>query len=642
MANKDKVRMLLQAVIDDTSIQNIKNQISGIQNTAKPINLQVNTAQGTANVQNMADAIEKLEMVTKKNLSLDLKRLSVRYKNLIDPNTVVEIQKMIDALSTSDPKLGHNIDLIKVKMKEVSIGAEESRKSLDLANKSAMSFGEAMKTAAYKFGIWSIITASYYKMIREIAKGVKTVHEMNAALTEIGMVTNQTREQTAHLAKEYNNLAKELKVLTSDVTSAAVTFYRQGLSQEKVLERLRTTTMYSKIANVEFEKSAELLTATVNSMGIEMERASDVFLFLGDATATSGEEVARGFAKTSGAASALNLEFEKVASWIAAVSARTRESAETIGTFINTFISRLSRMTITGFDEEDGTTINDVAKALDRVGIVMMDNEGNFRDFGKIVDEVGAKFPHLNDETKSLIGTAMAGTRGLSRFYNLMEGYADSLDLYEKSLEAVGTTQSKFQIYLESNQATLDNFRATIEGLWFTIIDSDSLMNVVKVATSFFDTLDSLVQRFGTLQSILAIVIPLIGIQYLKSVLSATKATVALSLAKAGVTEHTVSFVNGLRILIGELLGTTTVIEGTTVAFTGLNIAAGVLGIALAAIPFIFMKIAQASRATKEAFDNLVKTSKDLNEEVKSLDALIKKYEELIDIEKKSAEQKQN
>ena len=84
----------------------------------------------------------------------------------------------------------------------VSIGKgdlhKQSKKSLDLANKSAMSFGEAMKQAAYKFGIWSAITASYYKVIREISTGIKFVTEMDTALTEIGMVTNQTREQTAY------------------------------------------------------------------------------------------------------------------------------------------------------------------------------------------------------------------------------------------------------------------------------------------------------------------------------------------------------------------------------------------------------------------------------------------------------------
>lgn len=314
MAN-DLIKVLLQAEIDSKAISNIQQQINSVEKNIKPIKVSVN-ASGTQGVTQMTDAFEKLEQVTKKNLMLDLERMSNRYKNLIKPDDIASIKSMINALEHTDPKLGHNIDLIKVKMKEVSVGAEQSKKSLDLANKSAMSFGEAMKTAAYKFGIWSAITASYYKVIREISTGIKFVTEMDTALTEIGMVTNQTREQTAGLAKEYNNLAKEMKVLTSEITSGAVEFYRQGLSQEEVMERLKVTTMYSKIANVDFKQSAELLTATVNSMGVSIERAADVFLYLGDATATSGEEIGKGFSKTSGAAAALGVEFEKVASWI--------------------------------------------------------------------------------------------------------------------------------------------------------------------------------------------------------------------------------------------------------------------------------------------------------------------------------------
>ena len=314
MAN-DLIKMLLQAEVDTASIKNIQQQLNSVQQNIKPIKVSV-SATGSQSISNMTDALEKLENVTKKNLMLDLQKMSNRYKNLVDPKDITNIKSMINSLSHTDPKLGHNIDLIKVKMKEGSVGAEQSRRSLDLANKSAMSFGESMKQAAYKFGIWSAVTASYYKVIREIATGVRFVTEMDTALTEIGMVTNQNREQVAGLAKEYNNLAKEMKVLTSEVTSGAVEFYRQGLSQEEVMDRLRVTTMYSKVANLEFKQSAELLTATVNSMGIGIERAADVFTYLGDATATGADEIGIGFSKTSGAAAALGVEFEKVASWI--------------------------------------------------------------------------------------------------------------------------------------------------------------------------------------------------------------------------------------------------------------------------------------------------------------------------------------
>lgn len=151
----DIISILLKARIDDGSIGQIQDQINNIQNKAKPVEIKVDTTKSTQNVKNITSSFEKLEEVTKKNLSLDLDRLSNRYKNLVKPTDIAQVRAMIDALKYDDPKLGHNIDLIKVKMKEMSVGAEQSRKSLDLANKSAMSFGESIKTAASKFLIWS-------------------------------------------------------------------------------------------------------------------------------------------------------------------------------------------------------------------------------------------------------------------------------------------------------------------------------------------------------------------------------------------------------------------------------------------------------------------------------------------------------
>lgn len=257
--------------------------------------------------------------------------------------------------------------------------------------------------------IWSVITASYFKVIREISTGIKFITEMDSALTEIGMVTNQTREQTAGLAKEYNNLAKEMKVLTSDITSGAVQFYRQGLSQEETMERLRVTTMYSKVANLEFSQSAELLTATVNSMGVSIENAADIFTYLGDNTATSAAEVGIGVSKVSGIASELGVELEKIGSWIAHISSKTRESAESIGNSMKTMLARFSRISETGFNEEDETRINDVAKALDTVNIKLFESNGSFRNFGTIIDDVGGKWDSLDDKTKSYLATTIAG-----------------------------------------------------------------------------------------------------------------------------------------------------------------------------------------------------------------------------------------
>ena len=579
--------------------------------------------------------------VTKKNLLLDTNKMSNKYKNLISDNDIANIKSMIDALKFDDPNLGKNIDSIKLKMKEVSIDAEQSKKAIDLTNKSAMSFGKAMETAAYKFGIWSAITASYYAFIREIRKGIKFINEMNSALTEVGIVTGQTREQTAGLAEEYNKLAREMKVTTSEVTSGAVEFYRQGLSQEEVMKRLRTTTMYAKVANVDFKESAELLTATVNSMGIDIEKAADVFLYLGDSTATSGEEIAKGFSKTGGSASALGVEFEKVASWIAVISSKTRESAESIGYSINTILSRMSRITETGFNEEDNTSINDVSKALKSINMETMDSEGNFRNFGDILDEVSGKWSTLNDETKAYLANTLAGTRQQSRFYNLMDGYAESMKLYKGSLESAGTAQSKFNLYLESNQAKIDDFKAALEGLWISIIDSDALMDIVEGATKFIDVLDSMIDKFGVLGTVVSGIIPIIGIKHVNAANKAIKATIAQELANGKVEKSSIGLAKSFKLLIGQLFGVKTAADGAKTSFIGLNVATGIIGVALTVISVILAKISQKAREAEEAFSNALDDSQQMNDEINNLERLTQKQEKLSEIENKSAEEKE-
>ena len=67
-------------------------------------------------------------------------------------------------------------------------------------------------------------------------------------------------------------------------------------------KRLEAVTKYAKIANIEFEKAAELVTSTTNSMGVEVDKVIDVFLMLGDSAATSGEEIGKGMQKAAAAA----------------------------------------------------------------------------------------------------------------------------------------------------------------------------------------------------------------------------------------------------------------------------------------------------------------------------------------------------
>jgi len=105
-------------------------------------------------------------------------------------------------------------------------------------------------------------------------------------LNEIRIVTGQTAEEAAQMGKVYRNMAKEMSVSSTEIASAAVEFWRQGLDESEVNSRLKNTTQYAKISGLEFQEAAELVTAATNSMNLDAQRVVDVFAYLGDASAS--------------------------------------------------------------------------------------------------------------------------------------------------------------------------------------------------------------------------------------------------------------------------------------------------------------------------------------------------------------------
>lgn len=155
-----------------------------------------------------------------------------------------------------------------------------------------------------------------------------------------------------------------MNVTATEIASAAVEFWRQGLSEDQVNQRLVAATQYAKISALEFQESAELITAATNTLDVGAQRVADVFAYLGDASASGADEIGRAMQKASASAREFGVSFEWLGAWIATISEKTRQAPEVIGTSINAIVSRLHSIKAKGFNAEDATQINDIAKAL--------------------------------------------------------------------------------------------------------------------------------------------------------------------------------------------------------------------------------------------------------------------------------------
>jgi TP901 family phage tail tape measure protein len=104
-----------------------------------------------------------------------------------------------------------------------------------------------------------------------------------------------------------------------------------------------------------------------------------------DKTAAGTEEIGGALMKVASTADNMGVSVEQAASWIAAISSKTRESFSTIGNSMKGILARYIQIREKGFNEEDATNINMVTKALKDVGIVAIDDKGQLRNFGDVI-----------------------------------------------------------------------------------------------------------------------------------------------------------------------------------------------------------------------------------------------------------------
>ena len=126
-----------------------------------------------------------------------------------------------------------------------------------------------------------------------------------------------------------------------------------------------------------------------------------------------------------------------------------------------------------GFNSEDDVGLNQVSKALDKVGVSIMDAEGKWKPFNQVLEEVASQWTNLDDVTKAYIATTMAGVRRQNQFLTLMDdlalgadGGSRAFELYSQAIDSAGSATEKFSIWQEGAAAASDKFHNSMSMLY--------------------------------------------------------------------------------------------------------------------------------------------------------------------------------
>ena len=220
------------------------------------------------------------------------------------------------------------------------------------------------------------------------------------------------------------------------------------------------------------------------------------------ASATSAGGLAEGMSKVATVANMSGISIDKLIGYLAIVGETTQKSLDEIGTSFQAIFSRMGNVKAGKFVDDNGEELNDVEKVLNKVGIHLRDTQGQFRNFGTVLDEVASKWKQYNSVEKNAITTSIAGTRQRENLTVLLNGYSKATEYATLSANSHGTATEKMEAYDKSVEAANKRLTASFEELSSTLINSDLIKFFVDLGSKGLNALTGINKGLGTIPTL--------------------------------------------------------------------------------------------------------------------------------------------
>lgn len=342
-----------------------------------------------------------------------------------------------------------------------------------------------------QFFVYSLSATVIGGAVKSLRSVISTVKELDAALTDLRIVSGGTKKDTEDLLRTYNRLAKSLGTTTVKVASGATDWLRQGYNEKDTEELLTQSMTLGIVGDMESADATTALTAALKGYQLQVEEASSVvdkFFQVDMEAATSSAKLAEALAKTAANAKLAGLSLDDVISQLAVVNETMQESGEETGSFYNTMLSRIGGIKAGRLeDPETGEDLSNVETTLRGLDIDLRNQAGQFRNFGEVLDEVGARWKSFSNTQQRAIATAFAGTRQQTRFLALMAGWKTAGKYAESAANSTGIAAQKLGVYQESVAAKADKAKASLEAFSMALVDSDLVGGFYDVTSFLLD-----------------------------------------------------------------------------------------------------------------------------------------------------------
>ena len=566
----------VSAAIDENRVKmaSNKSEISGLNSalaneeatlTALKTKLDEVTAAGT----NTA-ALQKLRQDLANLLSVDISKI---------PTDLDGIKAKIEEAASSGPELekiaqyiqsiGNNADTAKTQVGDLGQKFNTEVRESVVATQNLNSEMDQLKT---RLGYFFSIVNGVQLFKRAIRDAYESVKDLDAAMTEMAVVTKYNVGDLWAQMPQYAENANKLGATTLDVYKSMVLYTQQGLSAAQAQELSNETLKMARIAGIEAADATDAMTSALRGFNMELteasgQRVNDVYSNLAAHAAANTEEISNAMMRTASIAHSAGMEFETTAAFLTQMIETTREPAENLGTAMKTIVARFTEMKkdptgIVNVEGED-VDVNKVDAALKSVGVSLKDVNGQFRDLDDVFLELSSKWDSLDIMQQRYVATMAAGSRQQSRFIAMMSDYQRTMELTGYATNSAGASQKQFEKTMESLESKVNRLHNAWETYTTGIANASTIKAAVDLLTSLLTAINKITEATDPAHTgITKILVAILGFKAAKGIVNGALRNIGTQLAvgmgKEGVksgTAYSTGFISKIKKLKVTTIG---------------------------------------------------------------------------------------
>lgn len=338
-------------------------------------------------------------------------------------------------------------------------------------------------------------------------KAITAVKDYDAAMTNMQMATGISNTQAQELMNTYSDMGKQLKVTGVDVATSATEWMKQGKTIEESNKLAQDSIVLSKIGDLSSDDATRTITAAMKSYDLNESQVMDFvdqISAIDMASATDVGGLADAFNEVAANANQAGISTKQLLSYAAVIGETTQEGMSSVGTSLNAIFSRMGNIKLSRLKDyqNGGEDLSNVETVLRGVGISLRDADGEFRNFGDVLDETAGRWSEFGTVQQRAVAQAFSGTNHMNDFMVLMQQYSKAQEYMQIADDASGTSMEKYSAYTDSLEGKLEGLKSTFESLSNTVLDSDALKGFVSGGTEVLGLIDKLTNSLGVMGTV--------------------------------------------------------------------------------------------------------------------------------------------